>query len=733
MTLIGPAPQSQDRTCVSGQTCRFEGLRGTHLQDGDRFMALETCGVSSFIPGFGWTGEAVNVLSSGSSVTWGTTAVTAVGGRYSLCWCGQRPALGTLTSVQATDAACGLSTDFKVYVGELTLIGPVQAAAYIATSTAQSWGTLDLQERPKLNPEIGAFQRRECVAGELCKLTGIRGLHISSSDSFMILDTCGQATAIDRLPGTGMPDLVNSEGQADAWNLPQSLQRQQLNMVTLNFTTPLTAAGGQYRICWCSEVADCSTSDQLRVDVGEFVLHGPQLGQSRTCSSSQNCWIQDVLGHSLDIEDRLMILDTCGVAHEGEMNFSDGHGWPMLGLMMAHSLHGVLKDSSGNTISTVPEAIMSKFDFAGLHVTASGGQYRLCWCSGSSDCNDGPESFLQDLGLLQLQGPSPLQQDRTCMSGQMCRLKGIVGESLTQQDLIMVRDTCGLPSTSQASLIDRFPNDGIVNSVATSGQTFTWLQDSSSLFVPISSASGVYRLCWCRPYGLTEVFEGERVSCQFPEHFKTDLGQLTLLGPSPLAQHRTCVSGMPCVVANITGLHLQYGDTLHILDTCGIGTEVSGIPQRGLSLPGLGSGNRFSWGEEPLTTAGGQFRMCWCAAGYLCKLQEHFSVDIGALTLIGPSQQNQVYCASGSPCWGYIVGVHLSPNDQVMVADECGAAVEPWPSPRSRYPEIPGFPEGGRLPLQSYVGETFQFSFSNELITAAGRNCYLGLPWYPII
>ena len=67
------------------------------------------------------------------------------------------------------------------------------------------------------------------------------------------------------------------------------------------------------------------------------------------------------------------------------------------------------------------------------------------------------------------------------------------------------------------------------------------------------------------------------------------------------------------------------------------------------------------------------------------------------------------------------MGVHLNPNDQIMVADECGAPVEPWPSPRSRYPEIPGFPDGGRLPLQAYVGDTFQFSFSAELITAAGR------------
>lgn len=100
---------------------------------------------------------------------------------------------------------------------------------------------------------------------------------------------------------------------------------------------------------------------------------------------------------------------------------------------------------------------------------------------------------------------------------------------------------------------------------------------------------------------------------------------------------------------------------------------------------------------------------------------EHFGVDIGELLVIGPAQ-TQIYCASGYPCWGALVGVHMSTDDQIMAADECGAPVEAWPSPRSRYPEIPGFPDGGKVPLQSYVGETFQFAWGSiEPITAAGK------------
>ena len=61
-----------------------------------------------------------------------------------------------------------------------------------------------------------------------------------------------------------------------------------------------------------------------------------------------------------------------------------------------------------------------------------------------------------------------------------------------------------------------------------------------------------------------------------------------------------------------------------------------------------------------------------------------------------------------------------------MAAEECGAALEPWPSPRSRYPEIPGFPQNGRLNLEPYVGATFQFSWTAaEPITAAGGETLL--------
>ena len=63
---------------------------------------------------------------------------------------------------------------------------------------------------------------------------------------------------------------------------------------------------------------------------------------------------------------------------------------------------------------------------------------------------------------------------------------------------------------------------------------------------------------------------------------------------------------------------------------------------------------------------------------------EHFGVDIGELQIIGPASDNQIYCASGYRCWGSLVGLHLSTDNQIMAADECGAPLEPWPFPRRR-------------------------------------------------
>ena len=53
LTLVGVNPLSQDRTCVSGQTCSISGLGGQDLPSvGSALLVLETCGLPSLPRGF---------------------------------------------------------------------------------------------------------------------------------------------------------------------------------------------------------------------------------------------------------------------------------------------------------------------------------------------------------------------------------------------------------------------------------------------------------------------------------------------------------------------------------------------------------------------------------------------------------------------------------------------------------------------------------------------------------
>ena len=51
---------------------------------------------------------------------------------------------------------------------------------------------------------------------------------------------------------------------------------------------------------------------------------------------------------------------------------------------------------------------------------------------------------------------------------------------------------------------------------------------------------GVYRLCWC----------AATFSCGIQEDFRVDAGGFLIIGPSPLMQSRTCVSGYTCLVGS---------------------------------------------------------------------------------------------------------------------------------------------------------------------------------------
>jgi hypothetical protein len=516
IVILGPSPLDQDRTCVSGQTCRLDGFVGRELNSGDEVLVLETCAPEAghrAIPRFVAAGRDWQMEGSGAAVHFGNTPITARGGLYRLCWC-------------AAGHACSVYEDFRVDMGSLLIIGP-------APISDQSFG-----------------QDRTCVAGQHCEIDGLTGVHLSSSNQFLIVDTCGLSrTMIPRFANTGLvqhmaPGIITS-----------SMVEVMTSGATVSFSSIMvTAEGGQYRLCWCADVNKfpCSVAEGFRVDVGEVRIIGPApLYQDRTCISGQVCELDSIRGSHLSTSDKFFVLDTCATDTLLPRWYNSGQYVDLV--------------ASGAFVS-----------WGGTNfVTAQGGEYRLCWCAAGYTCSL-VEHFRVDMGRLMLVGPRPLNQHRTCVSGQTCLFESITGQHLRSDDVFFILDTCGVSTVPHDPGVQpRIPNDGMMITLQMTGATVSWGT------VPVTLQGGQYRLCWCANgdvHGdLRQVSKPENNTgyllpsyvCSTAEHFRVDVGEYTHIGPYPLQQDRTCVSGQVCSFDGVIGHHLHMLDKILIVDTCG--------------------------------------------------------------------------------------------------------------------------------------------------------------------
>ena len=297
-----------------------------------------------------------------------------------------------------------------------------------------------------------------------------------------------------------------------------------------------------------------------------------------------------------------------------------------------------------------------------------------------SFCNNSmSHSALRRLGILVVLGPAPLVQDRTCVSGHVCSLSGFQGEGLTLSDEIRIMDTCGLDE-----VIPRAPRSGHFTLVSRSGAAVTWGAQQ------LTAAGGIYRLCWWSGFPSTVVNSSVISNPDTPgEEFVVDMGKLEIIGPTPLQQHRTCVSGQTCHLVDVEGLSLASSNKWMVLDTCGRAPQTRGIGPDLIAASGL----QWIW-SEPLSAAGGEYRLCWCASlplanhfltennvtndtnltGYVeasnqtvaldCILPQEFSVDVGKFSVIGvaPLEQHRT-CVSGQSCRFSGISLENTPGD----------------------------------------------------------------------
>ncbi|CAE7457775.1 agaA33, partial [Symbiodinium pilosum] len=156
-------------------------------------------------------------------------------------------------------------------------------------------------------------------------------------------------------------------------------------------------------------------------------------------------------------------------------------------------------------------------------VTVGGGQYRLVLCI----------DFRVDAGVFTLVGMSPFNQitktflwleDRTCIAGEaaVCFAGGFSGHQLSANDRSNWIET-GVPINRENSSVQ-----------------------AGSLSAPPSKEEST---------GNVAGF---------------DVGGLFLLGPSPLEQHRTCISGQSCPMSDLQGFAMPLESQVVVLDTCGL-------------------------------------------------------------------------------------------------------------------------------------------------------------------
>ena len=166
-------------------------------------------------------------------------------------------------------------------------------------------------------------------------------------------------------------------------------------------------------------------------------------------------------------------------------------------------------------------------------------------------------------------------------------------------------------------------------------------------------------------------------------NFKTDVGQMELIGLSPLPQDGTCSTGQTCIVQGLEGYHLSANDSILVADTCGSASVIRSFDLESISQVSQSGGQVFF---GTVTSAGGQFKLCWCSATLDCISHEDFRMAVGTLNLMGPTLFQDRTCISGRLCTLENLTTYLpTPGDSLVVLDTCGTNTVPHRLPNGPF------------------------------------------------
>ena len=277
-TLLIVGPIENTFTCVRGRDCLdlqpFSGY-GLMTQDHVRIQR-DSCGAASAVEisvaNPAGTGSFQSASAADSFVnlilSFGRTdadndfhvQIDANQAGYLLCWCGSR----------GSSTACGNPTDYVVYAGRLSILGPT------------------------------ANQEKGCAVGQACDIAGVLGASMVPSDRLMILSDCGRGASIPGFPAQGILD------SSDGTNFAFAGDGEKI----------LLSVPGIFRICFCrpfTGIEACDSSTGFTARVGLMTASGP-FARSTICDLGSACAVS-LSGVGLTAGDLLWVADgTCGTA-----------------------------------------------------------------------------------------------------------------------------------------------------------------------------------------------------------------------------------------------------------------------------------------------------------------------------------------------------------------------------------------------------------------------------------
>eukprot|EP00929_Paragymnodinium_shiwhaense_P080064 TRINITY_DN41736_c0_g1_i5.p1 TRINITY_DN41736_c0_g1~~TRINITY_DN41736_c0_g1_i5.p1 ORF type:complete len:2632 (+),score=551.81 TRINITY_DN41736_c0_g1_i5:51-7946(+) len=198
----------------------------------------------------------------------------------------------------------------------------------------------------------------------------------------------------------------------------------------------------------------------------------------------------------------------------------------------------------------------------------------------------------------------------------------------------------------------------------------TWSSAYESKWEAISiMVAGTYQICWCgNDYG----------GCDSHEDYLIQVGTVVAHGPSPVADHNLCITGVLCVV-ELFGTGLSDWDRIRIVEmhqTCGYAgaSRMShAVLQGGYDTRTSGRDDVSRWGGIIMQRSG-SYQVCWCGnmkenCDDCCQDDEDFNILARNLTVRG-AQQGRLHRPEIGIPFSYVVeGYGLSDVDRISIID----------------------------------------------------------------